>query len=194
MKTRYKITLAVLCVFLMGSDLNTGRPPVDVEDVADDTADNVLGWDDSGVAVSQSREGVRVTNSVSVTISNSSSAVIPFDTERFDDNDIHDTVTNNSRLTVQVDGRYFIIAQIRWDSNSTGIRGINILLNGSLSLSQVQADAASASTMQHVSTVYNLDVDDYVEVSVFQTSGGNLDVDKIGGFAPEFSMQLLRSQ
>lgn len=47
-----KITLAVLCVFLTGSDLNTGRLPIEVGDLAPNTDGHLITYDENGNPIS----------------------------------------------------------------------------------------------------------------------------------------------
>lgn len=59
-KMAWGFMLVVLAVSvassLVGAQMDSGRPPVEVEDVVDGTAGNILGWDGSGVAKSLSRQ------------------------------------------------------------------------------------------------------------------------------------------
>jgi len=193
----YKITLAFLCVFLMGSAAayNSGRFPIEVLDIADGTADDVLGWDGSGVAVSQNRDGTRVTHLSAITITTNTNTILPFDSELFDDNDLHDTVTNNSRLTAVEEGRYFISAAVSWAQVVAGTREIHIKLNGSALIALRKSKATEADLfVQGLSIIYNLAVDDYVEVEVFHSRGSNLNINSVGNYTPIFMMQRLRSQ
>lgn len=184
----------VFATFLTGQAYNPGRV-VDVEDLADDTADHVLGWDGSGVAVSQSRDGVRAFNNANVSISNSAWVTVPLDSEIFDDNAMHSTSTDTGRLTATIEGRYLIVAQVRWATNSTGFRGLRIVRGAGLSeIGKVQDDAAAVATIQSTTTIFNLAADDFVQMQVFQTSGGSLNVEVLVDHSPEFMMQRLRAQ
>lgn len=63
-------------------------------------------------------------------ISSSSFTTATFDTERFDTDTIHDTVTNNSRLTCKTAGKYQITGFVQWPANATGFRQSRIVING----------------------------------------------------------------
>jgi hypothetical protein len=123
--------------------------------------------------------GVRVTDAGGQTISNTTFTAIDFDTDRWDEFDMHDTSTNNSRITCIVDGRYIMGGAVQWDANATGYRWLSVRLNGS---SHVVADRVinlSAQTFeQSVSTYFDLSKDDYIELVVWQNSGGNLNTNK----------------
>lgn len=193
MTFKTKVSIALACLILTGAQY-TRLNPVRVGDMADGTADHVLGWNGSGVAESQSRDGVRAANNSNIAVSNSFWQVITLNSERFDDNSMHSTSTNTSRLTATVAGRYFINAQIRWASNATGWRGVRIRLNATTEIAKVQADAASVSTIQNVTTLYNLAADDYVEMECFHTRGSSLDIEPDGNLGIEFMMQRVRAE
>ncbi len=188
-----KIALCVGAALLIGAQY-TRLNPVRVGNLANGTADHVLGWDGSGVAVSQSRDGVRAVHGSSQTISNNTLTILDYNAEQFDDNDMHDTVTNNSRLTATVAGRYIINTQVRWASNSVGNRIVDILLNGTTLIARNQVPTnTGAATITTLATIWDMALDDYVETRVFQNSGGNLNVERIASHAPEFMMQQVRN-
>ena len=55
-------------------------------------------------------EGAHVFNSVDIVCPSESWHILSFDSERYDTDSIHDTVTNNSRLTCKTPGKYLIVA------------------------------------------------------------------------------------
>ena len=194
-----KIVLALLGVSiaasLIGAKMDSGLPTVEVADIANGTADHVLGWDGSGVAVSQSREGARVFNSGNISIPNSSNTALTFNSERWDDNGLHSTVSNTSRLTAIVEGRYLICAQTTWAASSSGNRNLSFQINGSGFPGLIANKPLSAGKSHYILCILtNLAADDYVEVIVFQDSGGALNVTVEANRSPEFMMQRLRSQ
>jgi hypothetical protein len=116
-------------------------------------------------------------------------AFLAFNQERWDTDTIHDTVTNNTRLTCKTAGYYSITAGGAWETNGTGSRSIGILLNGATPLAYDNRLApADINARFTVTTVYPLAVNDYVEVAVFQSSGGALNVLTGSNYSPEFSM------
>ena len=134
-------------------------------------------------------KSARVYHSVAQTTSNATRLALAFDSERFDTDSIHDTSTNNSRLTCQTAGVYVITGTISYAANATGIRNIEIRLNGSTFIALSHIDAVSSGNMNMTTaTIYQLAVDDYVELTVRQTSGGALDVEAAGNRSAEFSM------
>ncbi len=194
----YRTVLGLLAVSvassLVGANMDSGLPAVEVEDIADGNANDVIGHDGAGVAELQSREGVHVFHNSNQSISNSATTTLAFDTERFDDNAMHDTVTNNSRLTAVIEGRYLVCTNIRWQTNSSNARQVIFRTNGSVLVAVDNRAANSAATIHAFCSVQELDADDYIEVQVFQTSGGSLNVERVAGYSPEFSMHRLRGQ
>jgi hypothetical protein len=132
---------------------------------------------------------VRVYNSADQSVPTSTTTVLAFNSERWDNpsNNQHDNVTNNSRLTAQTAGLYTITAHVAWTSNSTGGRGLNLTLNGTtrIGVLSLQSNLTSEET---VTTQYRLAAGDYVHVSAWQNSGSTLNVTASSAYSPEFSM------
>jgi len=139
--------------------------------------------------------GCRVYSSSNVSISNGGSgSVITFNSERHDPFDMHSTSSNTSRVTVPQAGVYLITGNIRTASNSTGVRELSIRLNGSTTIAfnglKANATDGDLSIMQ-VTTTYKLAANDYVELHLWQNSGGSLNVESHGNYSPEFSVQYM---
>jgi len=135
-------------------------------------------------------EGARAYNSGNISVPNNASTDLTFDSERYDTNSIHSTVTNTGRLTCQTAGKYVITGSIAWDTNTTGIRSMGVYLNNTTWLTLAnQSPIAGDNTRMSVSTIYTLAAADYVTLRVYQNSGGALNVIAAGNFSPEFSMQ-----
>lgn len=139
-------------------------------------------------------EGARVYNNANETISHGSGTALTFNSERYDTDGIHSTSSNTSRLTCQTAGKYHIFANVRFASNSTGYRDVYFQVTSGANTYYIAGQAVPAVNGAYtdicLSTVWDLAANDYVEVYVVQSSGGNLDV--VGGtdgFSPEFGMQ-----
>jgi len=133
----------------------------------------------------------RVYRTADQSIPNNAGTAVAFTAERFDNNSIHDNVTNNTRLTCRTAGRYLVGACVHFDVSATGGRGLWLLLNGVTSIWQAFGGAnatASQGTTVALATLYDLNVNDYVEVIAFQNSGGALNAKAIGNYSPEFYM------
>jgi hypothetical protein len=97
-------------------------------------------------------------------------------TEVYDPLSMHDTSTNNTRITIPIDGMYHITAGGRF-SNSTGgsSRILYISVNGGNVNSVCSTIDSSGRWANTNSITHELSVNDYVEMSVYQNVGTNLD-------------------
>lgn len=119
----------------------------------------------------------RVTKTATTAIATATATVVPFDSETFDTDTLHDNVTNNSRLTAQVAGKYLVTANVQWEASAVGERTVVIRKQGATAYASVLDSAALAGeTHQSVSALVNLAAAEYVEALVTQNSGGNLNV------------------
>jgi hypothetical protein len=186
---------------LIDYDTFANRPAVGVPGrlfYASDTdalyRDNGSTWDQLEPVSSGSggyTEGARVYNNADIAISNDSGTALTFNSERYDTDTIHDTVTNTGRLTCKTAGVYIISANIEFAAHSTGTRQVFIRLNGSSYIAMTNS-APVASPLAHrfsISTIYKLEVSDYLTLEVYQSSGGNLNVVSASARSPEFAMQ-----
>jgi hypothetical protein len=133
---------------------------------------------------------VRVFNSAALAIATSARTAVTFDSERRKtDVGMHSTVTNTSRLVCTVAGNHLITGHVDWAGNATGVRQCEFRLNG-VTLIAISAGPANAGggPQLSVSTTWGLVVGDYVEMTVYQTSGGNLNVNAAPAYSPEASM------
>jgi hypothetical protein len=130
-----------------------------------------------------SYSGVQLYKTVDQTISDSTNTVMNWASEDIDVGGYHDNVTNNSRITIPSGkgGYYFVYTIAAWASNSSGKRIARFLKNGSayrdgsnpFTLINV-GGGNSSETTQYFGLVMSLAATDYVEVQVWQNSGGNL--------------------
>jgi hypothetical protein len=146
---------------------------------------------EDGIYYSHFQPAARAYHNANQSTTSATPFVLAFNSERFDTDTIHDTATNNSRLTCKTAGKYQITGQVRWAANATGDRYVVIQLNGATPLAEVWQQAvtvAAIPTAQICATLYDLAVNDYVELVAQQTSGGALNVIATGNASPEFSM------
>ena len=142
-----------------------------------------------GDPVSAYTEGARVYHDANQTIASATNTILAFNSERFDTDTIHDTVTNNSRLTCKTAGKYLIIGSIKWQSTSAGnYRRTQIYLNGATSIAEANIGPENEWQIT-VSCIYDLAVNDYVEIRVIQDSGVSLTVNSVANSSPEFMIQ-----
>lgn len=136
----------------------------------------------------------RVYNSANVSIPNNTDTALPFDSERFDTDAIHDPASNNTRLTCKTAGKYAIGGQSRFNGVAGGAyRLAKILLSpaGRYIAFTVGPPLGTLEVHQNVQTIEQLAVNDYVELVVAQDSGGALNQNTVAADRFEFWMQRL---
>jgi hypothetical protein len=122
------------------------------------------------------------------TITNNTLTTLAFNAETYDTNAFHDNSTNNSRITIPSGkaGYYLVTATGQWDVNAVGRRELYIAKNGTLTASCEVTASATAYPTPSFSYPLSLSVGDYLEVKLYQGSGGNLTF-----FGPLFSVSYL---
>ena len=136
----------------------------------------------------------RVFNSADVTVPNMKPGEwtsLTFNSERWDTTDLHETATNSGRLKAPVAGKYYIFANITWESPiGSGVWGLRLQLNGKPIIAEqtLPNTAAQFRISMSVGTLYSLAAGDYVEAQVFQNSGSPLLIPSIAATSPEFGM------
>jgi hypothetical protein len=137
----------------------------------------------------------RATNSADQAITESTPTVITLDSEGFDNSNLHDPVTNSSRLTAPVTGVYQINGRVHWDSGVAGVRQLQLeknlgLPSGKTIAEAVDTTSATDELTQNVSTISRLATGDYIELRVIQQNGTATALDTVAEthVAPELSM------
>lgn len=137
----------------------------------------------------------RVTNAGNVAINNVTTTAVTFDTETYDVGGVHSVAANTSRLTAPITGLYNIVATVIYAAHATGLRITWLRINGAVNINGDErgnnggGDAVIVSVPGH----YRMLAGDYVEVTVFQNSGGALNIlagsslmmYRVGGYANE---------
>ena len=120
--------------------------------------------------------GCRLYRATDQVIGNSSLEYVNYSNERWNEG-ITWSASEPSVIIIDTPGTYIVVVQNQWsNSSSTGIRITAILLNGETYLAY-QSNAGSL-LYQNVSTIYKFEADDYIQIMVYQTSGGNLNLQK----------------
>jgi hypothetical protein len=109
------------------------------------------------------------------TLTTAVAAAVAFNQEEIDNDAMHSTVTNNSRLTVVTAGRYRVRGQVTFVSNSTSYRTADLRATGTLFAAQAVQAANGTATKLQVEGEWVASVGDYFELYATQASGGNLD-------------------
>jgi hypothetical protein len=149
---------------------------------ADSTTSTGLKWAaPAGGAV----VGCRITNSADVSIANTTVTTLTFNTETYDTDGFHSTVTNTERITIPSGkaGYYLINYNINWAANATGFRNCGIRLNGNTATIDAVAYIKAFSDDENslaATTVYYLNDADYLTLAIYQNSGGSLNAESGG--------------
>ena len=101
---------------------------------------------------------------------------IDWDSELFDGNAMHDTITNNSRITINTSGYYLVNAQLSWDwSASTADCQMWIKKNGTTEIIKgLEMHQTTTSHNQALTKVVYLSAGDYIQCYAEHFTGANL--------------------
>lgn len=122
--------------------------------------------------------GVRATKTAAQSIPNATWTGVTFPTEAFDSDAFHDLVTNNGRLTVPTGkGGYYQLSALIDFAGSVGgsTRGVRMKKNGTVLVLAFVPPGANDTTIT-IPYLLNLAATDYVELEVYQDSGGALNL------------------
>ena len=113
-------------------------------------------------------------------IPNSAFTTVPLGGESFDSDPngaMHDTVTNNSRITLRSSGIYHIGTFVTWDVNASGYRQVVVRVNGgSHLLVDTRPPVSGVYTDMTCYTPYAFNAGDYVELVLAHNAGVSLTV------------------
>jgi hypothetical protein len=138
-----------------------------------------------GAAAASGFVGASIYNSASQSISNTTYTILTFDSEVFDTDSFHDTATNNSRITIPSGkgGKYLIVAKFHFAGNATGTNRLGGIVKNGTNVGLFRGiNGNSSSVGWNASVILNLVATDYIELEVYQDSGGSLNA--IGGSVP----------
>jgi hypothetical protein len=144
--------------------------------VADSVEATGLKW--AAPASGSTFVGCALYKSGNQTISNSANNTLTWDSEHFDTDTFHSTVTNTDRITIPSgkDGYYLFTASVRFNANGTGRRYIELFKNGSASGTAVMETQPGQYNSNTLAFVVSAVATDYFTLDAYQSSGGNLDV------------------
>jgi hypothetical protein len=123
---------------------------------------------------------VQLTRAGSGGMSNGSITAVDFTgAEVYDTDTMHDTTTHSTRITFTHGGTYDTRAACAWAANGTGARYMSIQLNGTgqvLAGDSCDGFGSGDNPILSCSVDYAATAGDYIELYVFQNSGGTLDL------------------
>lgn len=122
--------------------------------------------------------GCSIYNSAAVSALNNTATILNANSENFDNDSMHSTSTNTSRITIQTAGRYLLSAQVGFAANATGNRQVGLYKNGvSVPGDELHDNGGGTnSTGIGYTRTLVLAAGDYVEIAATQRSGGALNV------------------
>jgi len=118
-----------------------------------------------------------VSHNTTVNATSGTILTLSANTEAFDNDSMHSTVTNNSRITATTAGRYLWTVLVEFQADSNGYRQIFLRKNGSTDVPGIrQQPIASVASAFNLTQTVVMAASDYLEVRVLQTSGSTLTV------------------
>jgi hypothetical protein len=141
---------------------------------------------EDGIFAAHYQPYVQVSHNTTNSVLNNTATALACNTESFDQasnaaDTMHDTSTNNSRLTIRYAGIYLVwVSDLIWSANPTNAK-VQFRDTGSafFGTQQVVADWRTMAT----SGLWSFSVNDYVECLVTQISGGTLTIGASFNFA-----------
>ncbi len=116
----------------------------------------------------------RVYNSADISIVTATGTPLTFDSEDYDTYNFHSTSVNTGRITIPYAGKYRIGFNGAFESNATGYRQAFLFKNAATVIAQDTKGAVNGEiTSLTLVTEYNFALNDYIQVYVYQNSGGN---------------------
>lgn len=173
-----------------------GTAVLDEDDMASDSATQIATQQSikAYVDTENAHRGALVYKSANQSIGNATLVTLTWDSEDYDTDSIHDTVTNNHRLTVPAGvTKVRVSVSLDWDPHATGYRRLDIIHSaggrGLTSQRTLPVDGAATQSQSATSTVVSVTAADYFYVRVYQNSGGSLDINAVA--AVWFSMEII---
>jgi hypothetical protein len=119
-----------------------------------------------------------VFQNVAQSIPNATLTALTFDSENYDNDGAHSTVTNTSRITFQTAGWHQYDAVYNSAASTAGYRLASAYKNGVLyKLGSRYAAPSTAQGTASASGSVQVVAGDYLEIYVYQTTGGSLSTD-----------------
>ena len=149
---------------------------------ADSTTATGLKW--ATPASAPTFVGVALNNSANQSTTSNTHTILNFDNELFDTDGFHSTVTNTNRITIPAGkaGKYLVTVTSTFDTNATGVRVMYVTKNSGTPSATATMMITQGTPNSGVncytggSVVLDLAVADYINLTPYQNSGGNLNI------------------
>lgn len=115
---------------------------------------------------------VRATTNTTVGLTAGANTAVAWNTNTFDTNTFHNTVTNNTRMTFTSAGKYMVGCDIEFSANS--IQTLTLRLNGTTVIAKNQLGNGNGNNAADISTLYSFAANDYVECMENASASGNV--------------------
>jgi len=147
------------------------------------------GYVDSEIAAAVAPKGARVYRDAFQSIANNSYVLVSFTHERWDTDFCYNYTDAPTKLVCKTAGIYHITTNLTWNTDPNGHRLVLLYLNGATIIADTDHDAGAPGLVaQHLDTIWELAVNDFVETMVYQDSGGALPILNLPAYSPEFAM------
>lgn len=124
-------------------------------------------------------------NSSVQTITTATPTLLIFDAEDWDYDGMINISGAPTKITIKTPGVYSLSAILTLGDSATGIRYVRIIKNGTVLCGNMYPAASVFGTQLSTSGICKLVAGDYLEVEVYQTSGGNLNVSTTASLAAQ---------
>jgi hypothetical protein len=135
----------------------------------------------------------RVYHNANQSLTDNTLTLVAFNSERYDTNTMHDTATNNSRITFTTAGLYLVTFNGNFAARGDYVEiYAEFIVNVAatvIAAHREQPNNTSLSQYAHLATVYKFAAGDYVQVNVRQDNAANAAANLVsaGNQSPEFS-------
>lgn len=96
--------------------------------------------------------------------------LLPWDSEVYDTDSMHDTATNNTRIYIKTPGLYRVSCQVAWPNNTSGYRELGFRRNG-VAVAWSDMSPVGPSQYQQGFAIIMCAAGDYLEVGAIQGAG-----------------------
>jgi len=176
-------TETVTHALISDTDADTDVTGLELEELTDGSETTLHSHADSDTVTA------KVYHNAAQAVASGAGPYLAFNSERWDTDSFHDTVTNNSRLTIPANGYYLITTNIEFSGHSTGVRVVNIVVNRTTAIASITFNPSHGGSQNSmVTTIHYLTAGQYVETQVYQNSGISLNIASAGDYTPEFSI------
>ncbi|MEA3036821.1 MAG: hypothetical protein QOH04_2598 [Sphingomonadales bacterium] len=134
--------------------------------------------------------GARINHNASQATTTATPTVLSLNTTRR----ANGVTVGADRLTALEAGWYVVAGHVSFAANATGLRQMALKLSGAsvyLGIATVLSASGAIATNLSVATVHYLAAGDYVQIEVYQDSGGSLNVLSANNYSPELAMMKL---